>query len=200
MVRATAAILLLSRWCVYVCISAGGLQLPLLVGFFPFFLLFSIVVFLDGSRRTDSVVEGRVFHAFDNGLPARIDFLRIVAPKGGRNGRPVVHPAFQFKLANDLVFPVGFGPALCDLVAPNVGFVEIVDKVDGELDQEVALGLGVIGVVEPIVKISLGSKPQHGVPTVLDPKGLLPFFHHNGAEGNSRLDKSLLANEFGLWK
>lgn len=135
------------------------MELSFLLGFLPFLLLLSIVVFLDGSRRADSVVKGRVLHTLDDSLPAGIHFLWIVAPKRGRNGWAVIHPALQFELPNDLAFPVGFGPALGDLVAPDVGFIEIMDKVDGELDQEVALGLGVIGVVEPVVEISLGSKP-----------------------------------------
>jgi len=145
----------------------------------------SFVVFLDGSRSTNAIVEGRVLHAFHNGLATRIDFLRIVTSKGGRNGGPIVHPAFQFELPDNLVIPVGFGPALGDLVSPHVRFVEIVDKVDGKLDQEIALHLGVVGVIEPVIKVLLISKPQHGVPTVLDPKGLLPFFHDNRAKGNS---------------
>lgn len=156
------------------------------------------MVFLDGSRRANAIVEGRVFHALDNGLAAGIDLLGIVAPKGGRNGRSVVHPALQLELADGLVVSVGLGSALCDLVAPHVGFVEIMNKVDGELDQKVALALGVVGVVEPVVKVSLGSEPEHCVPAVLDPKGLLPFFHDNGAEGDSGQYESPLSDEFGL--
>jgi len=176
------------------------MQLSFLLGLSPFFLLLSVVVFLDGSRRPDAIVEWRVLHALDNGLAAGVDLLGVVAPKGGRNGRPVVHPALQLELPHGLVVPVGLGSALGDLVAPHVGLVEVVDKVDGELDQKVSLALGVVGVVEPVVKVSLGPEPQHGVSAVLDPKGLLPLFHHNGAEGDSRQDKSPLSNEFGLWQ
>lgn len=165
---------------------------------FLFLLLF--VVFLDSSGGTNAIVERCVLHAFHNRLATRIDFFRIIASKGSRNGRSVVHPAFQFELSNDLVFAVGFRPALGDLVSPHVWFVEIVDEVYGKLDQEAALQLGVVGVVEPIVKVSLGPKPQHGVSAVLDPKGLLPFFHDNRAKGDSRQDKALFANEFGLGK
>lgn len=175
-------------------------HLSFLLRILPFFLLFSFVVLLDGPGSTNSIVERRVLHAFHNGLTTRVDFFWIITPKGGRNGWSVIHPAFQFELSDDLVVPVGFRPTLGDLVSPHVGFVEIVDKVDGKLDQEVALHLGVVGIVEPIVKVLLRSKPQHGVPTVLDPKGLLPFFHDNRAKGNSRQDKALFANEFGLGK
>lgn len=158
------------------------------------------MVFLDGSGGANAVVERCVLHAFHNGLATRIDFFRIEASEGSCNGWSVVHPAFQFELSHDLVFAVGFRPTLGDLVSSHVGFVEIVDEIDGELDQKIALKLGVVGVVEPIVEVSLRSKPQHGVSAVLDPKGLLPFFHDNRAKGNSRQDKSLFANEMGLGK
>jgi len=157
-------------------------------------------MFLDGSRCTDAVVERCVLHAFHNSRATRINFSRIAASEGSRNGRSVVHPAFQFELSNDLVFAVWFRPALGDLVSSHVGFVEIVDKIDGKLDQEVALHLGVVGIVNPIVKVRLRSKPQHGVSTVLDPKRLFPLFHHNSTKGNSRQHVSLFANELGLGK
>ena len=110
-------------------------------------------MFLDGSGCTDAIVKRRVLHAFHDGLAARIDFFWIIAAKGSRDGRSVVHPAFQFELSNNLLFSIGFRPALGNLVSSHVGFVKIVDEVDGELDQEVALHLRVVGVVEPIVEI-----------------------------------------------
>mmetsp|Transcript_15090 Transcript_15090/g.31230 ORF Transcript_15090/g.31230 Transcript_15090/m.31230 type:complete len:405 (+) Transcript_15090:1066-2280(+) len=179
-------------------VRLGGL--PRFLRFPPFLLLLPFVVFLYGPRGTNAVVEGRVLHALDNGLAAGIDFLGVVASKGGGNGRSVIHPALQLELAHDLVFAVGFRPALCDLVAPHVRFVQIVDKVDGQLDQEIALHLGVVGIVQPVVKVSLRSEPQHGVPAVLDPVGLLPFFHHDGAKGNPRQHKALLSHQVGLGK
>jgi len=158
------------------------------------------VVFLDGSSCTNAVVERCVLHAFHNSFATRIDFFWIIASEGSRNGRSVVHPAFQFELSHNFVFAVWFRPTLGDLVSSHVGFVEIVDKIDGKFDQEIALHLGVVGIIDPIVEVSLRSKPQHGVSAVLHPKGLLPFFHHDSAKGNSRQDKPLLADEFGLWK
>lgn len=148
----------------------------------PFLLLLSIVMFFDGSRCTDAIVERRVLHAFHDGLSARIDFFRVIATKGSRNRGSVIHPSFQFELPHNLGFSVGFRPTLGNLVSSHVWFVEIVDEIDGELDQEVALHLCVIRIVEPIVEIRLRSKPQHGVSTVLNPKGLLPFFHDDGPE------------------
>jgi len=158
------------------------------------------MMFLDGSGCTDAIVKRCVLHASHNSLAARIDFFGVVAAEGGCDGRSVVHPAFQFELSNNLFFSVGFRPALGNLVSSDVWFVEIVDEINRELDQEVALHLRVIGIVEPIIKIRLRSKPQHGMSAVLDPKGLLPFFHHNGAERNSRQDETLLAHEIGLGK
>ncbi len=143
------------------------------------------MVFLNGSSGTNTIVEWRILHAFHNSLATGIDFLGVVAAKGGRNGGSVVHPAFQFELSHNLVVSVRFCSALCDLVTPYIWFVEIVHKVDGELDQEIPLRLGVVRIVEPIAKVCLVSKPQHGVSTVLDPIGLLPLLHDNGAKGNS---------------
>lgn len=165
-----------------------------------FFLLLSIVVFLDGTRGPDAIVQRRVLHALDNGLPAGIDLLGVVGSKGRRNCRSVVHPAFELELSDNLVVSVGFCSALGDLISPDVGLVEIVDKVDGQLDQKVALHLGVVGVVEPVVKVGLGTEPEHGVSTVLDPKGLLPFLHDDRSKRNPRQNKALLADEVGLGK
>ena len=102
-----------------------------------FFLLFAFVVFLDCSSGTNSIVEWSILHAFDNSLATSINFLGIVTAKGGRNGGSVVHPALQFELSDNLVVSVRFCSALCNLVTPYIRFVEIVHKVDGELDQEI---------------------------------------------------------------
>jgi len=158
-------------------------------------------VFLDCSRSTNSVVKRCVLHTFHNGFAASVDFFWIIASKCSRNCRTVIHPAFQLKLSHYLApFTIGFRPALGDLVTPHIWLVKIMNKIDGKLDQEIALQLGVVRVVEPIVKISLISKPKHGVPAVLDPKGLLPFFHNNCPERNSRQNMSLFADKFCLGK
>lgn len=70
------------------------------------------------------------------------------------------------------------------------------NKVNGEFDQIVSLGLGVIGVVQPIIKVFFISEPKHGVRSVLHPKALFPFLHNNRAKGNARQDVSLIANQF----
>jgi len=127
--------------------------MSLLLFLLPFLLLLSVMVFFDSTRCTNAIVKRRVFHAFNYGLSTRIDFFWVEATKSSRNRRPIVHPAFQFELPHNLSFSVGFRPALGDLVSSHVRFVEIVDEIDGKLDQEVALHLCVVGIVEPIVKI-----------------------------------------------
>jgi hypothetical protein len=155
------------------------------------------VVFLDGTRGANAIVQRRILHAFHNGLATGIDFFGVVRSKGGRNGRPVIHPPFQFELAHHLG-AIRFGPALRHLIAPDVGFVQVVDKVDGQFDQKVALGLGVVRIVQPVVKVGFVAEPQHGVTAILNPKGLFPLFHDNGAKGNAGQDVSLFADQFGF--
>lgn len=54
------------------------------------------------------------------------------------------------------------------------------DKVDCEFDEEIALRLIVIRIVQPIREIIFRTEPQHSVWTVLDPIRLFPFLHNNG--------------------
>ena len=72
------------------------------------------------------------------------------------------------------------------------------DKIDRQLDQKVSLCLIVIRIVQPIVKIRLVSEPEHCMRAILDPKGLFPLFHDNGAKGNPRQDITRLAYQFCL--
>lgn len=129
------------------------LHLPFFLFLPPFLLLLSIMMFFDSTRRTNSIVKRGVLHAFNYGLAACIDFFWVEATKSSRNRRSIVHPAFQLELSHNLSFSVGFCSALSDLVSSHVRFVEIVDEIDSKLDQEVALHLRMVGIVEPIVKI-----------------------------------------------
>jgi len=150
------------------------LQLCLL----PFMMLFH------SSCGANSIIQRSVLHALDNGFTAGIYFFWVVRSKGSRNGRSIIHPTLQFELSYHFV-SVGFGTTLRDLVSSHIWFVQIVYKIDSQFDQKIPLGLRMIRIVEPIVKVGLVSEPQHGVTAILNPKGLLPFFHDNSSEGNS---------------
>ena len=98
------------------------------------------------TRGSNAIIQRSIAHTFNNGLTQRIHFLGIVRTKGGSNGRAIVHPAFQFELPDHLV-PIRFDSTLGDLIAANVWFIQVVYKVDRQLDHEVSLRLGVIGIV-----------------------------------------------------
>lgn len=126
------------------------------------------VLLTNGSSGPDPFSHRSVSHAFDNRLTQLINFLRVARRKGSSNRRSVVHPAFQLELSQNLV-AVLLAASLRDLVPPHIRLVQIVNEIDGELDEEVALLLGVVRVVEPVVKVSVGSEPEHRVRAVLDP-------------------------------
>ena len=161
--------------------------------------LLSFVMFLDSTRGPNSIVQWCILHAFHNGFPTSIDFFGVVRTKSCGDGRSIVHPTFQFELPNNLC-AVGFGSTLRHLISTNVGFVQVMHEINSQLDQKVALCLIVIGIVEPIVKIRFVAKPQHGVAAILNPKGLLPLFHHNGTKRDSRKNVSLFAHQFSFGK
>ena len=138
---------------------------------------------MNRSRGPDSIFQGSVSHTFNNGLAKVFDLLDIVRSKGGGNGRSVVHPPFQFELPDHLI-PIRLDSGLSDLIPSDIGLVQIMDKVDGQFDQKVALSLCMVGVIKPVLEIFFGSEPQHGMGPVLDPKGLFPLFHDNGPETN----------------
>jgi hypothetical protein len=110
------------------------------------------VMFLHGTCRPDTIVEGCVLHAFNDRLTARVDFSGVVRTERGSDRRSVVHPPFQLELSDALV-TVPLGPALGDLVPPDVRFVQVMDEVYREFDQEVPLSLVVVRVVQPIVEV-----------------------------------------------
>jgi len=152
-----------------------------------------------GPRRSDATIQRRIAHALHNGLAQGVHFGRIVTSKGRCNGGTVVHPPLQFELPYHLV-AVALGAALRDLVAADVGLVEIVDEIDGQFDEKIAFRLYEIGIVEPVVKVGLRTEPEHRVGSVLHPKGLLPLFHDNGAKGNAREHKALFLDQFSFGK
>jgi len=123
---------------------------------FDLFHLF--MMFLDGSSRSDPIVERGVLHTFDDRRAARIDFLRVVRTERGRDRRAVIHPTFQLELPDTLV-PVPFCTALRDLVTTDVWFVQIVDEIHSKFDQKVPLGLVMVRVVQPVIKIGFRPEP-----------------------------------------
>lgn len=143
------------------------------------------------TRGSNTSIQRSVPHASHQCLAQVVHFLGIVGSKRCGNGRSIIHPAFELELTNQFG-PVRLGSALGHLVPSHVGFVQVMCKINGQLNEKIALGLGVVGVVEPIVKIRLRSEPQHGVRTVLDPKALLPLFHDNSTKGNTRQNISSL--------
>lgn len=109
-------------------------------------------------RGSNASGQWRVAHALHHRLTQGVHFGRIVTAKRRRNRWSVVHPTLQFELSDNLV-AVAFGATLRYLVAPNVGFVQIVHKIHCEFNEEIAFGLQMIGVVQPVVKIRLRTKP-----------------------------------------
>ena len=149
-------------------------------------LLMSVCTSLSHSTRgSNTSIQRSVPHASHQCLAQVVHFLGIVRPKSCGNGRSVVHPAFELELTNQFG-PVRLGSALGHLVPSHIWFVQVMRKINGQLNEEVALRLRMVGVVEPIVKIRLRPEPQHGMRTVLDPKALLPLLHYNGTKGNTR--------------
>jgi len=149
------------------------------------------------TRGTDSSTQGRIPHALHQRFTQFVHFLGIIGSKSRRYGGSIVHPALELELAHHFL-SVRLGTALCHLVTSHIWLVQVVDKVYRQLDQEIALGLVVVRVCQPVVKVRPRAKPQHGVRSVLHPKALLPLFHDNGSKGNATQDKSLFANEFSL--
>ena len=136
------------------------------------------------SHRTscsNTSIQGSVPHTSDQCFSQVVHLLGIVRTKGCSNGWSVIHPAFQLKLTYQFR-SVGFCSTLGDLVSSHIGFVQIMRKIDGQFDEKIALGLGVIRIVEPIIKIRLRSEPEHGMRTILDPKALFPFLHDNSTK------------------
>lgn len=149
------------------------------------------------TSRSDTTRERSIAHALYQGLTKIIHFLWIVGSERSRDRRSIVHPAFQFELANHFV-AIRLGAALGHLIAPNRRLVQVMHKVDSQLDQEISLRLIVIRIIQPIIKVCLRSKPQHGMGSVLYPKGLFPLFHHNGAKRNATQDKALFPYQISL--
>ena len=116
----------------------------------------------DGSSGTDPVACRSVSHALYDGLAEIVNLLGVTRTKGGRNGGTVVHPPLQLELADEL-FAVGLRARLCHLVTTDVGLVEVVHKVDGELNEEIPLRRRQVGVVEPVVKVRVRPEPKHRV-------------------------------------
>lgn len=145
-----------------------------------------IVLFLllHSASRPYPVVQWSISHAFHNRLAQLLYLFVIIRAKGSCNGRPVIHPALQLELAHHLC-TVGFDTTLCDLITTNIGLVQVVNKVHRQLDQKVALSLGMIGIVQPILKIFLRTEPQHSMRPVLYPERLFPLLHNNSTETNS---------------
>ena len=161
--------------------------------------IFSIGSLLaDGTCRSNSVVQRRIAHAFHNSLAQIIDFFGIIRPKCCRNGGSIVHPALQLELANHFA-PVRLSATLGDLVSSDAGFIQVMHKIDRQLDQEVALNLIVIRIIQPIIKVRLGTKPKHCMRPILHPKRLFTLLHDNGAKGNSRHDEALFSNKLRFW-
>jgi len=112
----------------------------------------------DGPRRSDSTRKWSVAHTFYQSLAKVIHFLGIVRSKGSRNRWAIVHPTFQLELTNHFV-TIGLGATLRNLVSSHGGLVEIVDKINRQLDQEISLRLTMIRIVQPIIKVGLGPEP-----------------------------------------
>lgn len=136
------------------------------------------------TRGPNATRKGRVAHTFYQSLAKIVDFFGVVGTKGSGNGGPIVHPTFQLELTNHFV-AIGFGTTLCHLITSDGRLVQIMHKVDCQLDQEVSLRLIVVWVIQPIIKVRLRSEPKHGMRSILHPKGLLPLFHDNGTKGNA---------------
>jgi len=145
----------------------------------------------------NSSIQRRVPHAFHDRFAKSIYFLRVVRSKRGGDGRPVIHPAFELELSNHFG-AIRLGPALRHLISANVRFVQIMHKVDGELDEKVTLRLVVVWIIQPFVKIMFGPKPKHRVRSILYPICLLPLFHDDRAKGYARQDISTLPHQIGL--
>lgn len=108
----------------------------------------------DCPRGSDPIIKRSIAHAFYNCLPESVDFLWVVGTKRCGDCRTIIHPTFQFELSNHLV-AIGFDSALSDLVTSDVWFVQVMYKVDCQLDQKVSLCLRVIWIVEPVIKVTL---------------------------------------------
>lgn len=87
---------------------------------------------------------------------------------------------------------------LCDLVSSHIGFVEIMDEIDGEFDQKVPLSLRQVRVTEPFIEMILGAEPKHSVATILHPISLFPFLYKNRSKRDSRQDVTRLHHHFSL--
>lgn len=133
---------------------------------------------------SDPSVQWSISHALNNSLTERIDLFGIVRSKRSRDRGTVIHPSFKFELSHHFG-SIWFGSTLRHLIPTNIWFVQVVYKVDGQLDQEISLPLRMIGVVKPVVKVTLRSKPKHGMGSILYPVGLLPFFHDNCSKGDT---------------
>jgi hypothetical protein len=142
-------------------------------------------------------VQWSISHALNNSLTERIDLFRIVRSKRSRDRGTVIHPSFKFELPHHLG-SIRLGSTLRHLIPTNIWFVQVVHKVDGQLDQEISLSLRMIGVIKPVVKVSLRPKPKHGVGSILYPVGLLPFFHDNCSKGDTRQNITSLPHQIGL--
>ena len=116
--------------------------------------IFTRMITTHRSSSPDTSRQWRVAHAFHQSFAQVIHLLRVVGTKGRRNRGSVIHPTFQFELANHFV-TVRLGAALCHLVPTYRGLVQVVHKVDRQLDQEISLGLVVVGIVQPIIKVRL---------------------------------------------
>jgi hypothetical protein len=98
------------------------------------------------SRRSDTRIQRSIPHALDNGCAQIINFLGIVRSKCCGNRGSIIHPPFQFELSHHLV-SISLGSTLCNLVSSDIGFVQIMHKIDSEFDEEVASRLVVVGIV-----------------------------------------------------
>ena len=142
-------------------------------------------------------VQWSISHALNNSLSERIDLFRIVRSKSSRDRGTVIHPSFKFELSHHFG-SIRLGSTLRHLIPTNIWFVQVVYKVDSQLDQEISLSLRMIRVVKPVVKVGLRPKPKHSVGSILYPVGLLPFFHDDCSEGDARQNKTSLPHQISL--
>ena len=164
------------------------------------FSLFPVLIGMiltNSSGCTNSVPHRCIPHALHNSLPKLVHFSWITGTKCCRNSRAVIHPSLQFKLTNELL-SIGLDASMSHLVSPYVRFVQVMNKMYGQFDQKIPLRLGVVRVVQPIIKIRMGPEPKHRVRAVLTPERLLPFLQKDGAKRNTGENVAGLHHHFSL--
>lgn len=144
-------------------------------------IMIFMMILTHSTSGPNAILERRVSHAINDCLTQIVHFSLILASKGSSNRRTIVHPSLKLELTNKLS-PIRFCVTLRHLVSTNVWLVQVVYKVNGQLDQKVSLSLRQVRVVEPFIEMIFRAEPQHSVTTILDPIRLLPFLHENRAK------------------